>query len=155
MALEGGCMCGKVRFELRSEPFDAGWCHCRTCQLNSGAPAMAFASVADGDWAATEGRTVIQTVKTSSFGHRAFCRECGTPLYVHVDHQPETVDFSIVTLDEPGVIEPEFHIFWGSKVPWFNPADDLPKHDKFRPDTRGLEGTEPPDDSSMSGGGGS
>ena len=113
---------------------------------------MAFASVKTGDWVATEGADAIRTVKTSSFGHRTFCADCGTPLYVHVDHQPETLDFSIVTLDEPGAIAPEFHIFWSSKVPWFNPGDDLPKHDRFRPDTVGLDGTEPPDDSSMSGG---
>jgi len=61
-----------------------------------------------------------------------------------VDHQPETVDFSVVTLDRPGAVAPGFHIFWASKVPWFEPKDELPRHDKFRPDTRGLEGTEPP-----------
>ena len=58
-----------------------------------------------------------------------------------------------MTLDDPRAIKPEFHIFWSSKVPWFNPGDDLPKHEKFRPHTRGLEGTEPPDNSSLSGGG--
>jgi hypothetical protein len=145
MSFTGGCMCGTVRYQLNSAPFDCGWCHCRTCQLNSGAPAMAFASVTIGDWVPTAGIELIRTVTTSSFGHRAFCNECGAPLYVHVDHQPDTVDFSVVTLDDPGVVEPEFHIFWGSKVPWFNPTDALPKHDKFRPDTRGLEGAEPPE----------
>ena len=150
----GGCMCGSVRFELASEPYDPGWCHCRTCQLNSGAPAMAFASVATEDWVTTKGADAIRRIETSSFGHRIFCSECGTALYVHVDHQPDRIDFSIVTLDDPGVIAPEFHIFWSSKVPWFDPADDLPRHDRFRPNTQGLSGTEPPDDSSMSGGGG-
>ena len=150
--LTGGCLCGTVRFELRSEPFDCGWCHCRTCQLNSGAPAMAFASVKRRDWTATEGREAVRTVKTSNFGERTFCGSCGTPLYVEVTHQPDTTDFSVVTLDDPGAIAPEFHIFWSSKVPWFNPGDDLPKYDRFRPDTPGLEGTEPPDDSSMVGG---
>ena len=150
--LTGGCLCGTVRFELRSEPFDCGWCHCRTCQLNSGAPAMAFASVKRRDWTATEGREAVRTVKTSNFGERTFCGSCGTPLYVEVTHQPDTTDFSVVTLDDPGAIAPEFHIFWSSKVPWFHPGDDLPKHERFRPDTPGLEGTEPPDDSSMVGG---
>lgn len=152
MALTGGCMCGAVRYALKSDPFDCGYCHCRTCQLNSGAPAMAFASVKAGDWVATQGEGVIRTVRSSSFGARSSCGSCGTPLYVRVDHQPETVDFSIVTLDDPAVIAPEFHIFWSSKVEWFDPGDELPKHEKFRPDTRGLEGTEPPDDSSMTGG---
>ena len=152
--LTGGCLCGAIRYRLDSEPFDCGWCHCRTCQLNSGAPAMAFASVSKGDWVATRGKGSIRTVRSSSFGHRAFCGECGTPLYMQVDHQPQTVDFSIVTLDEPDTVTPGFHIFWSSKVSWFEPGDDLPRHAQFRPDTRGLEGTEPPDQSAMTGGAG-
>ena len=140
----GGCLCGTVRFELASEPFDAGWCHCRTCQLNSGAPAMVFASVATGDYRFVQGEEAVRTVASSSFGHRGFCGQCGTPLYMRVDHQPETVDFSVATLDEPGKVRPGFHIFWGSRVNWLTTDDGLPKFDKFRPDTRGLEGTEPP-----------
>lgn len=142
----GGCLCGKVRYRLESAPFDAGWCHCRTCQLNSGAPGMVFASVPDGAWIVERGGEAIRTVQSSGFGHRGFCRECGTPLYMKVDHQPETIDFSVATLDDPDLIAPGFHIFWASRIKWFKPDDDLPRHDKFRPDTRGLGTTEPPGD---------
>ena len=143
MEWTGGCLCGEVRYRLASAPYDAGWCHCRTCQLNSGAPAMAFASVAAGDWRIEKGEP--RRARSSSFGHRLSCGTCGTPLAMRVDHQPETVDFSIATLDHPGAIAPGFHIFWASKIAWFDPRDDLPRHERFRPDTRGLEGTEPPD----------
>jgi hypothetical protein len=153
MGMTGGCLCGAVRYELKSEPYDCGWCHCRTCQLYGGAPAMAFASVAREDFAWTDGEDQVRWVKSSSFGERAFCGQCGAPLQVRVKYQPETVDFPVVTLDEAGACPPEFHIFWGSKVAWFNPGDDLPKHQKFRPDPRGMEGTEPLDDSSLTGGG--
>ena len=142
----GGCLCGSVRYELLSDPFDAGWCHCRTCQLNSGAPGMVFASVPAGDLRWTKGQNEVRTVRSSSFGHREFCGQCGTPFLMKVDHQPETVDFSVVTLDDPDAVAPGFHIFWGSRVGWFDPGDDLPRHEKFRPDTRGLDGTEPPAD---------
>ena len=141
---EGGCLCGSVRYRLTSEPFDAGWCHCRTCQLNSGAPAMVFASVPSGDLQWTKGADKVKSLRSSSFGHRQFCSECGTPFLMKVDHQPETVDFSVATLDDPASISPGFHIFWSSKVAWFDPGDELPMHDNFRPDTRGLEDTEPP-----------
>ena len=138
----GGCLCGAVRFELQSEPFDAGWCHCRTCQLSSGSPAMVFASVAEGDYCFTVGEQAVRQAQSSSFGHRGFCGECGTPLYMKVDHQPETVDFSVATLDEPGRVRPGFHIFWSRRLDWLKLDDGLPKFDRFR-DTRGLEGTEP------------
>ncbi len=132
----GGCLCGAVRYRLASAPFDAGWCHCRTCQLNSGSPAMAFASVAEGDYVIEQGEAA--TVKSSDFGHRGLCRQCGTPLYMRVDHQPETVDFSLATLDDPDAVTPGYHIFYGSRIKWAEPGDDLPRHDKFRPNTRGL-----------------
>ena len=143
--LTGGCQCGAVRYRLEREPFDAGWCHCRTCQLSSGAPAMVFATVPEGDLVWTKGAELVRRVKSSSFGHREYCGECGTPFTMKVDHQPETVDFSVTTLDDPDAVSPGFHIFWASKVSWFNPNDDLPRHDRFRPATVGLEGTEPPE----------
>ena len=142
--LEGGCACGSVRYRLASVPFDAGWCHCRTCQLVSGAPAMVFASVPEGDFAWTKGADRVRRFKSSSFGHREYCGDCGTPFSMKVDHQPETVDFSVATLDEPERVAPDFHIFDVSRIPWFETKDALPRHARFRKDTRGLEGT-PPD----------
>lgn len=142
--LTGGCACGALRYALESEPFDAGWCHCRTCQLVSGAPAMAFASVPAGDLVFTQGEDRLRRFRSSEFGHRQYCADCGTSLTIQVDFQPETIDFPIVTLDDPERIAPAFHIFRASRIGWFETADDLPRHARFRPDTRGLEGTEPP-----------
>ena len=105
---------------------------------------MVFASVAEGDLAWTQGGDKVKSVPSSSFGHREFCGECGTPFLMKVDHQPETVDFSVVTLDDPQAIAPGFHIFWGSRIGWFEPKDELPRHEMFRPHTRGLDSTEPP-----------
>jgi hypothetical protein len=146
-SITGGCACGAVRYALGSAPFDAGWCHCRICQLVSGAPAMVFASVTDGDLDFTEGADKVRRFNSTGFGYRLFCGACGTPLVMKVDHQPETVDFTVATLDHPQAVAPGFHIFRASKIGWFETADDLPRHDRFRPDTRGLEGTEPPGES--------
>ena len=113
---------------------------------------MPFATVPVDNFVWIEGEGAVRWVVSSSFGQRAFCADCGSPLQVRVDHQPETVDFPIATLDEPDDVRPEFHIFFGSKIGWFDTADGLPRHERFRPETRGLEGTEPPDESSLAGG---
>ena len=105
---------------------------------------MVFSSVRAGDFTVTRGAERIARFKSSGFGHRRFCGDCGTPFTMEVDHQPETVDFSVATLDAPDRLVPGFHIFWASRIGWFEPADALPRHDRFRPDTRGLVGTEPP-----------
>ena len=74
----------------------------------------------------------MRWIDSSSFGRRAFCSNCGSPLQVRVTHQPQTVDFPIVTLDEPNASAPEFHIFWASRVAWFDPDDGLPRHEVGR-----------------------
>jgi hypothetical protein len=102
---------------------------------------MVFASVPKSDFVWTEGADKVKSIASSGFGHREFCGECGTPLLMKVDHQPETVDFSVATLDDPEAIAPGFHIFWGSRIGWFEPKDDLRRHRKFRPDTTGLHRT--------------
>ena len=105
---------------------------------------MVFATVPLDDYRFETGETAVRHIGSSSFGQRAFCGDCGTPLYTRVDHQPDTIDFSVATLDEPGRVRPGFHIFWSSRVPWMKVEDDIPKFDRFRPNTVGLQGTEPP-----------
>jgi hypothetical protein len=100
---------------------------------------MVFASVPVDQLTWTSGADKVKSVRSSNFGHRRFCSECGTPLLAIVDHQPKTVDFSVATLDDPEAITPGFHIFWASRISWSEPADDLPRHAGFRPNTRGLE----------------
>jgi hypothetical protein len=136
-ALEGGCACGSVRYGLASAPFDAGYCHCTMCRRVSGAPVMAFATVPFEDFVVTGSP---RRFRSTGFGERWFCGECGTPLAMHVDHQPETIDFTIASLDAPERVVPQFHLFVEKRIAWFETADALPRHAGFRPDTRGLSG---------------
>jgi hypothetical protein len=142
--IEGGCACGAVRYRLASAPFDTGWCHCRICQRVSGAPAMVFSTVPTGDFVLVAGEEQVGTIALTAFGRRRFCTRCGTPLTIEVDYQPETIDFTVASLDDPDAVAPGFHIFRASRIAWFETADQLPRHDQFRPDTRGLDGAEPP-----------
>lgn len=105
---------------------------------------MVFATVPTGDFVFAHGEDRVGAFASSSFGRRQYCRDCGTPLTMRVDHQPETIDFAVATLDDPDSVAPGFHIFHASRITWFETSDELPRHDRFRPDTRGLEGTEPP-----------
>ena len=39
---EGGCLCGAIRYRVDGEVEDSAYCHCRTCQRQSGAPVVAW-----------------------------------------------------------------------------------------------------------------
>jgi hypothetical protein len=127
--VKGGCACGAVRYRLANPPRDAGWCHCRTCQLNSGSPAMAFATVDAADFIFEQGD--VASFKSSETGRRSFCRACGTPLFMQ-DEGGDTLDFSLPTLDESGAATPGFHMYYASRIPWAGAADDLPRFARSR-----------------------
>jgi hypothetical protein len=134
--LRGGCLCGAVRYRLGSEPFDVGYCHCGMCRRATGAPVVAFATVPFVDFVVTG---APRRRRSSSFGERWFCADCGTQLAMHVDHQPYTIDFTLASLDDPERLRPAFHIFFGSHLWWFDTADRMPRYPGFRPGTRGLD----------------
>ena len=133
----GRCACGAVCYELASPPFDAGYCHCRICQLTSGAPVMAFATVPLDDYHILQGEPVVR--RSSKLAERTFCGACGTPLTIHATYQPDTIDFAIATLDDPARVVPGFHIWTGSRIAWFDTSDRLPRNAAFRENTRGLD----------------
>ena len=136
--MQGGCSCGAVRYRLASVPFDTGWCHCRVCQRISGAPALVFTTVPRDGFVIERGEDAIRTTRPTEFGERRFCGLCGTPLTIVVDFQPDTLDVTAASLDDPEAVQPGFHIFYASRIGWAGASDTLPRHDAFRPDTRGL-----------------
>ncbi len=131
MKIQGGCLCGRMRYEVDGPLFDVANCHCSMCRRFHGA---AFASYARIDisnfrWLAGEG---LLTVYESSPGKGwAFCRVCGSSL--GVPHKGKLSDLALGLLDgDPGV-RPTEHIFVGSKASWYEIADDLPQHHAWAP----------------------
>ncbi len=47
---------------------------------------------------------------------------------------PERTDINLVTLDDPVRLAPQYHIWTDSRIPWFDTADDLPRHKGNGPD---------------------
>ena len=134
----GRCACGAVEYKLASEPFDTGWCHCRVCQRVSGSAGMAFTTVPIDDFQLTRGAEFVGKFASTSFGERSFCCACGSPLTIHVSHQPSEIDVAVGTLLDPDRVRPEFHLYVGDAPCWANLDDGLPRFEALRPNTRGL-----------------
>ena len=126
----GGCLCGAVRYALRTPPTLAGYCHCSLCRGASGAPVLVFATVPRADFAFVRGQP--RCYASTSFGRRWFCGDCGTQLSMQVDHEPDTTDVTVASMDAAGEVQPRFHIWHASRLPWFETADALPRHPQAR-----------------------
>ena len=127
---EGGCLCGAVRYRIEAEPTDIAYCHCRMCQKASGAPAMAWATVPASAFTWARGRPSPH--RSSDRAGRLFCRECGSQLVFRVVSEPDRLDITVASLDDPTGVVPEYHIWTSSRLPWFDTTDQLPRHAEER-----------------------
>ena len=53
--LEGGCLCGAVRFIATGQPKGVYWCHCHSCRKHSGAPASVYVAFERAAYTVTKG----------------------------------------------------------------------------------------------------
>lgn len=136
--LTGGCACGTVRYSVDAVPYDTGWCHCRICQQVSGSGGMVFTTVALTHFTITQGLEKLGRFASTPFGERRYCRECGSPIAMHVQHQASEIDIAAASLDDPDIVAPTFHIYAASAPAWALAIDGLPRYDALRPTTRGL-----------------
>jgi hypothetical protein len=129
-SLTGGCLCGAVRYEAVGEALNTRICHCRFCQLATGAPYFARALFPRAAVTIT-GRT--DAYPTSPRIMRLFCPSCGTRLFAEPTDLPARIGVALATLDEPNRLAPECHIFVSRKLAWVVIGDDLPQYPERPP----------------------
>ena len=108
MAINGGCLCGAVRYTTDVEPVLSAVCHCRDCQKFTGA---AFAALVPLQKSAL---SITGPIKThSAVGGsgkpviRNFCGECGSSLFEEPTVRPGLAIIFAGTLDDPKAGAPE------------------------------------------------
>ena len=134
-ARTGGCLCGAVRYESAGEPIFSLQCHCRDCQRSSGSAFVAAMRVPAAGFRITQGAPK-RYVSNSDAGNavtRAFCGDCGSPLYIQVASRPDIVGLRVGTLDDPSGFRPEANIFVRSAQPWVHMDPALPRHESYPP----------------------
>ena len=119
MKIEGGCLCGKVRYSGEAEPIFMGVCHCSTCQKGTG---TAFNTVVAVPKAAVSLSGTVSTYEgkgdTGNATYRRFCPACGSPVQAEAAIMPDVVMIPIGTLDDPGIVQPAMQIYCDSALPW-------------------------------------
>ena len=129
--MQGGCLCGAVRYTLTRPPNYVYFCHCRDCQKESGSPFVTDMNV-DRDAVILSG-PLTRYVRTGDSGksiHRHFCSLCGTTLYTEFDVDLQHVSIKACSLDDPSGLKPDRHLFMLRKQPWLHLADDLEQYER-------------------------
>jgi hypothetical protein len=107
--LKGSCACGSVRYEIRGELIGTvTYCHC-----------WRFAVVS--------GEELLSSWESSPGTRRFFAGCCGSPIFKKDDALPQVLGFRLGTLDSDPSRVAEMHFMVGSKAPWVEIRDSLPR----------------------------
>ena len=132
--IQGHCECGRVRYEVDGDIDDFSHCHCSQCRRLHGGAFATFAGVPRDRFRYLSGEGSIRVYASSETHDRVFCAECGSPVLVSVSGEPNSVYLSMSTVDGDPPRPRGYHIFVGSKAPWYEIDDDLPQYEAQAPE---------------------
>lgn len=124
--MTGGCLCGKVRYRIDGAPRLVSHCHCSICRRAGGAAFVTWLTVRQEYFALIAGELVRRP--SSDHGWRSFCRTCGSQVTSGSSRYAKYVEVTAGSLDEPGAVVPERHVYWPDRLPWLDAQDGLPRH---------------------------
>ena len=130
----GGCACGAIRFKITAPLMGVGVCHCTDCQKASGGPPNYVALAPKTAFEVTKGNAKLYVSKGDSGEEacRAFCSDCGSPLWSLPAHAP-FVPVKLGALDDTSDIAPTLHLYTASAPSWHLMHPGLPQFPKMPP----------------------
>ena len=121
--VDGGSLCGALRYRATPTHREGYYCHCRMCQLAFGNTRAAFINLRKDEVVWTHGTP--RHFASSRFARRGFCGRCGTPpSFEYLDSQ--RMDLSAGSLDDPSAFAPSAHFAVESRIKAWHAEDGLP-----------------------------
>ncbi len=80
MQRTGQCLCGAVTYTAKGLRDELSACHCGMCRRWAGGAFLAIST----EGVAWQGEDNIQTIQSSDWAERGFCKKCGSGLFYRV-----------------------------------------------------------------------
>jgi hypothetical protein len=123
----GRCQCGAVRFAAHLPTKWVAHCHCTMCRRAHGAAFVTWVGVADTSFELTDPDGVLRWYASSPGAQRGFCSRCGSMLFFRSQRWPGETHVVRASFDSELDREPQVHVFYDTRVSWFEVNDALPK----------------------------
>ena len=133
---KGGCLCGRVRFEISGSIRSIVYCHCSRCRKAQGSAFATNGNVNAKDFIFVSGETALTAYESTPGQSKYFCKHCGSPIMSKSVSRPDAVRIRLGSLDSDISERPMAHIFATSKANWEDICGDLPQYDAYAPEAK-------------------
>ena len=130
---KGGCLCGKVRFEIIGEIQNIIYCHCSQCRKAQGSAFATNGNVDAEGFNFIAGEDELTGYESTPGQTKYFCKHCGSPIISKNESIPDKVRVRLGAIESDISERPIAHIFVTSKANWEQIAGDLPQYDCYEP----------------------
>ena len=132
-SFSGGCACGAVRYESTAAPVMMFHCHCRDCQRATGGAHSALVIVPMEAFHLRQGEPRFHASPSEAAGmtRRAFCPECGAPVFGKPDAAPHIVALHAASLDDPSAFQSQMDVWTCDALPGEAMDPATPKFEKY------------------------
>ena len=131
--LNGGCLCGAVRYECPAEAAMSALCYCTDCQHATGGAFSAGLMVAKDSFKLLKGQLKGFEITADSGNKviRNFCPTCGSPVMNSFSAIPSLVEVAAGSLDNKKHFKPMMSIYVSSAPSWAKIHSDIPNYPKM------------------------
>ena len=130
---KGGCLCGRVRFEITGEINNIIYCHCSECRKAQGSAFATNGNLAADKFTIISGEDVLTGYEATPGQTKYFCKFCGSPIISKNIAHPNVVRVRLGTIESAISERPLAHIFVTSKANWEEITGDLPQYASYEP----------------------
>jgi len=130
--LQGGCLCGDIRYQIQPPLLFVSQCCCRDCQKATGTGHTTIIGI-HKDQLNLSGSPKIFTNKGDTGGSvsRHFCGNCGGRIFTSGDAPGDHIMVQAGSLDNPSDISPQSVIYVKDKPSWDKTDEQLPHFDEM------------------------
>lgn len=126
---KGSCLCGAIQYRIDGALSEFGYCHCQSCRKASGSAFGANVGVDRKDLQLSDPNAYLKEYESSTGKLRAFCSNCGSPVYAYLESNSGVVRIRLGTLDTRLDKTAKAHTFVRDKADWDVIEDSLPQFD--------------------------
>lgn len=130
--VNGGCLCGSIRFTL-SGPFDRFYfCYCLRCRKSTGSAHASniFTTPDRIQWLSGQERVRRYELPEAERFCKSFCPDCGSPVPA-LSRDGKSLIIPAGSLDADPGLRPQAGIFWRVRAAWYEDGLAARRYDGY------------------------
>lgn len=117
-SVDGGCLCGAIKFAAKLPSKWCAHCHCSICRREHGAGYVTWVGFDDKQVELIHSDTALSWYESSPGAERGFCSHCGSSLFFRSRRWAGELHIALGCINDAIDRQPQANVFFDRHVDW-------------------------------------